>query len=59
MAGCLGEFGRVTGVDLSPLALDSCRARRLKRLARASGRLVIGHAGSGPEARASAGRIQR
>lgn len=36
MAGCLREFGRVTGVDLSPLALDFCRARRLKRLARAS-----------------------
>jgi ATP-dependent RNA helicase RhlE len=30
-----------------------------ERLARASGTLVTGHAGSGPEARASAGRIQR
>ncbi len=32
----LTRFGRVTGIDLSPLALDFCRERGLARLGRAS-----------------------
>jgi SAM-dependent methyltransferase len=32
----LGRYGRVTAIDLSPLALDYCRARGLPRLGRAS-----------------------
>ena len=32
----LARFGRVTGIDFSPLALDFCRERELTRLGRAS-----------------------
>jgi SAM-dependent methyltransferase len=32
----LSRFGQVTGVDVSPLALDFCRARGLERLSQAS-----------------------
>lgn len=32
----LSPFGRVTGIDFSPLALDFCRERELTRLGRAS-----------------------
>lgn len=34
--GYLAHFGRVTGIDLSPLALGFCRERALTRLAQAS-----------------------
>ncbi len=34
--GYLARFGRVTGIDTSPLALDFCRARAHSRLAQAS-----------------------
>lgn len=34
--GYLARFGRVTGIDYSPLALDFCRARAHSRLAQAS-----------------------
>jgi SAM-dependent methyltransferase len=36
MANYLPEYGRVAGLDISPLALGFCRVRRLKRLAQAS-----------------------
>jgi SAM-dependent methyltransferase len=36
MVSWLPELGTVTGMDLSPHALDFCRKRRLRRLARAS-----------------------
>ena len=32
----LGDYGMATGVDLSPLALNFCRQRNLRRLSRAS-----------------------
>jgi SAM-dependent methyltransferase len=32
----LSRFGQVTGIDVSPLALDFCRARGLERLSQAS-----------------------
>lgn len=36
MASYLSEYGTVTGIDLSPIALAFCRERRLTSLARAS-----------------------
>jgi ubiquinone/menaquinone biosynthesis C-methylase UbiE len=36
MASLLTEYGRVTGCDISPIALQYCRRRRLHRLLRAS-----------------------
>jgi len=36
MTTYLAEYGDVTGIDLSPLALDFCRLRKAQRLARAS-----------------------
>ncbi len=36
MATCLAVYGRVTGVDISPLALDFCRLRKTGALIRAS-----------------------
>lgn len=36
MASYLPDYGTVTGVDISPLALGLCRVRKLSRLARAS-----------------------
>jgi len=36
MTTYLADFGDVTGIDLSPLALDFCRLRKAHRLARAS-----------------------
>jgi SAM-dependent methyltransferase len=39
-AAALGRFGRVVGIDFSPLALDCCGRRGLNRLARARAELI-------------------
>jgi SAM-dependent methyltransferase len=36
MTACLADYGKVTGIDISPIALEFCRKRNLIRIALAS-----------------------
>lgn len=36
MSACLEDYGKVTGIDISPIALEFCRRRNLTRIALAS-----------------------